>query len=346
MMTGSTRGKALAFFLGLGLVTPLILSAHAADQALIDAAKKEGQVTWYTAQIIPQIVRPIAELFEKKYGIRVTYVRANAAEIALRVTNEAKAGKIQASIVDGTQTSVILKKAGLAMKWVPDVNLPKELFDPEGYWVANNLYVLTPGFNTNLVPKGTEPKTFQDLLDPKWKGKMAWNTSPSSSAGQGFVGAVIHAMGEDKARPYLAQLAKQNITGLSVSGRQVLDLVIAGEYPIALEIFNNHAVTSARLGAPVSWIKMEPALLVYSAMSVLKDAPSPNAGKLLIDYIVSLEGQKVFADAGELPVHPDVPPKDPTLRPDGVNFKATFLSPEELDKQLPRWTDLYNEYFR
>ena len=219
---------------------------------------------------------------------------------------KAKAGQVQASVFDGTGATVALKRENLVEKWVPDADLPKNLFDPEGYWVACNYYINTPGFNTNLIPRGTEPKTFEDLLDPKWKGKMAWNVQPSISAGQGFVGSVLIAMGEDKARAYLAKLAKQNIAPLQVSGRQVLDLVIAGEYPIGLQIFNNHAFISASKGAPVDWIKMQPPLITYSVMSVPKGAPNPNAGKLLIDYIVSLEGQKIIADAGELPVHPGV----------------------------------------
>jgi ABC-type Fe3+ transport system substrate-binding protein len=174
---------------------------------------------------------------------------------------------------------------------------------------------------------------------------MAWNVQPSISAGQGFVGSVLIAMGEQKARAYLAKLAKQNIAPLQVSGRQVLDLVIAGEFPIGLQIFNNHAFISASRGAPVDWIKMQPPLVTYSVMSVPKGAPNPNAGKLLVDYIESLEGQKIFADAGELPVHPGVKPRDPTLIPDGVNFKGTFLTPEELDRNLVPWTKIFDEYF-
>jgi ABC-type Fe3+ transport system substrate-binding protein len=320
--------------------------SFAADSALIDAAKKEGHVTWYTVQIIQQIVRPIAEGFERKYGIHVDYVRANSAEISLRVIAEAKAGRVQASVVDGVQGSVILKREGLVMKWLPDVDLPKRLFDPEGFWVACNFYVNTPGFNTDLVPKGTEPRTFEDLLNPKWKGKMAWNVQPSISAGQGFVGSVLISMGEEKARTYLSALSKQNITPLKVSGRQVLDQVISGEYPIGLQIFNNHAFISANLGAPVDWIKMQPPLVTYAVMSMLKDGPTPNAGKLLIDYIVSEEGQRIFAAAGELPVHPAVKAKDPSLIPDGQSFKGSFLTPEELDRNLPAWTKVFDEYFK
>src|SRR5262249_65226 len=263
--------------------------AFAADAALVEAAKKEGHVTWYTVQIADQIVRPIITGFEKKYGIRVDFVRANSAQVALRISNEAKAGQGQASVFDGTASAVALKHENLVEKWVPDADLPKHLFDPEGYWVACNYYINTPGFNTNLIPRGSEPKTFEDLLDPKWKGKMAWNVQPSISAGQGFVGSVLIAWGEEKARAYFAKLAKQNIAPLQVSGRQVLDLVIAGEFPIGLQIFNNHAFISASKGAPVDWIKMQPPLVTYSVMSIPKRAPSPNAGKLLLNYTVSPE---------------------------------------------------------
>jgi ABC-type Fe3+ transport system substrate-binding protein len=321
-------------------------AALAADAALIAAAKKEGKVTWYTVQIVDQIVRPVIEGFERKYGIHVDYVRANSIEVSLRLINEAKAGNVQASVFDGTGATVTLKQENLVEKWVPDTDLPKHLFDPDGYWVACNYYINTPGFNTDIVPKGTEPKTFEDLLDPKWKGRMAWNIQPSISSGQGFVGSVILAMGEEKARAYFAKLAEQKIAPLRVSGRQVLDLVIAGEYAIGLQIFNNHAVISAARGAPADWIKMQPPLVSYAVMSVPKGAPNPNAGKLLIDYIVSEEGQQIFAKAGELPVRPGIKLSDPTLVPDGKTFKGTFITPEELGKQLPIWTKIYDEYFR
>ena len=321
-------------------------AAIAADAALVEAAKKEGRATWYTVQIADQIVRPIISGFERKYGIHVDFVRANSAQLSVRLSNEAKAGQVRASVFDGTGATVALKRENLVEKWLPDADLPKHLFDPEGYWVACNYYINTPGFNTELVPRGSEPKVFEDLLDPKWKGKMAWNVQPSISAGQGFVGSVLIAWGEEKARAYFAKLAKQNIAPLQVSGRQVLDLVIAGEFPIGLQIFNNHAFISASKGAPVDWIKMQPPLITYAVMSVPKGAPSPNAGKLLIDYIVSLEGQKIFADAGELPVHPSVKLRDPTLVPDGVAFKGTFLTPEELDARLVPWTKIFDGYFR
>ncbi len=252
------RRSALVFALFLGVAG----RAQAADQAMIDAAKKDERVTWYTTQIIDQFARPAAEAFEKKYGIKVDYLRTDSSELALRIVNEARAGKVQADIFDGTSPTPALKREGLVKQWIPPSAelLPPQYRDRDRYWAATNLYVLTPGFNTELVPKGTEPKTYQDLLDPKWKGKMVWNSAPQTSAGPGFIGTVLADMGEDKGMDYLRALAKQNVTSVKVSARQVLDQVIAGEYSIALQIFNNHAVISAQQGAPSAWIPMNPAL--------------------------------------------------------------------------------------
>jgi ABC-type Fe3+ transport system substrate-binding protein len=322
--------------------------ACAADQAMIDAAKKEGQVVWYTTQIIDQFARPAAAAFEKRYGIKVSYVRANSNEVALRVLNEAKAGKMQADVFDGTGATASLKKEGIVAKFIPEnaKRFPKEYIDSEGYWVATNLYVLTPGYNTELIRKGTQPKTFQDLLDPKYKGKIAWNSTSSSSAGPGFVGIVLETMGEEKGIAYLRDLAKQQPTGLAVAARQVLDQVIAGEYAIALNIFNNHAVISAAKGAPVDWIPMDPALGVLSVISVTKDAPHPNAGRLFLEFLMSEDGQKIYRDAEYLPVDPNVPPKDLALRPDGVKFRAIYKTPEDIDREMPRWAEIFKSIFR
>ena len=323
-------------------------AAHAADPALIAAAKKEGQLTWYTTQIVNQFARPAAEAFQKKYGVRVNYIRADSNEVTLRIQNEGKAGRVMADVFDGTGATAALKSNNLVAKYIPDSakRLPSRYIDKDGYWVATNLYVLTPGFNTELVKKGTEPKTFEDLLDPRWRGKIAWNSSVTPSGGAGFVGVVLSHMGEEKGMAYLKQLSGQRITGLQVAARQVLDQVIAGEYAIALNIFNNHAVISAAKGAPVSWVPMEPALAVFSCLSLTAGAPNPNAGKLFIDFLMSEEGQKLYRDAEYLPVDPAVPPKDPSLRPDDNTFKAVFMTPEEIFDNLPKWGAIYKDIFR
>ena len=342
--------KASRFLLGVVAAALLaVRPAHAVDQSLIDAARKEGTVVWYTTLIVDQLVRPVAAAFEKKYpGVKVSYVRNNSTETAVKIMNEAKAGKMQADVFDGTNTSTVLKKVNLVEAWKPDSakDWPADVADPAGFWVATNVYVLTPGYNTELIKKGTEPKTFEDLLDPKWKGKMVWNGSVSTSGGPGFIGNVLHVMGEDKGMAYLQKLSAQKIVNLDVSARQVLDQVIAGEYPMALQIFNHHTVISAKKGAPSDWIKMEPATVVLQVASVAKGAQHPNAAKLLLDYLVSDEGQAFFRDADYLPASPRVPAPDPTLKPEGGHFQATVFSPDDVEDSMPKWKQVFDRYFR
>ena len=339
----------IAGLIGIAVIVAAhVLPAAAADAELIAAARKEGRVTWYTTQIVDQLVRPAAALFEKTYGIQVDYIRADSNDVTLRILNESQGGRVLADVFDGTSSVASLKPKNLVLRWTPDsaARLPPEVRDPEGYWVGSNLYVLTPGYNTDLVAPGTQPKTFGDLLDPKWKGRMVWNSGVASSAAAGFIGLVLKTMGEDQGRAYLRDLAKQDIAGVRVSARQVLNQVIAGEYAVGLAIFNNHAVISAEKGAPCTWIPMSPAMTVLSVLSVMKGAPHPNAAKLLVDFLVSEAGQKLYRDADYLPVDPAVPPRDPSLRPDGDKFRALFFTPEQVVADMPHWMDIYNEYFR
>ncbi|HEY2230092.1 MAG TPA: extracellular solute-binding protein [Xanthobacteraceae bacterium] len=322
--------------------------ALAADPALIAAAQREGQVTWYTTQITNQFGRPAMEAFQKQYGIRVNFVRADSIELAARMVNEAQAGRLQADVYDGTATAPVVKRAGLALKWLPERarQWPPEYRDPEGYWAATNLYVHTPAHNTNLVPKGSEPRAYGDLIDPRWKGRMAWATHATSSGALGFIGTVLAEFGEEPGKAYLRQLARQDIIQLGGSARTVTDQAIAGEYPVVLQIFNHQPVISARRGAPIEWIPMSPAMVVLCVTGVTKEAPHPNAGKLLVDFFVSDQGQKLFRDVDYIPVDPDVPPRETALRPDGKRFRGIFFSPEQSDAAMPHWLEVYNEIFR
>ena len=323
-------------------------AARAADAALIAAARKEGAVTWYTTQIINQFARPAAELFEKKYGVKVNYVRSDTGEMVIRVMNEAKAGRLQADVIDGTSSVPALKREGLTAKFIPENarRFPAQFIDAEGEWVAGNFYVHQPIFNTDLVKKGTEPRSYEDLLDPKWKGKMSWSSLTSSSSAPGFVGIVLMHMGEQKGMDYLRKLAAQNITPVNFAARQVVDQVMAGEYPLTLQAFHHHAVISGGKGAPVQWIPFEPAMAVLSVIAVTRDAPHPNAARLFTEFLVSPEGQQLYRDSDYIPVDPAIPARDPKLKPETGGFQAIYLTPEQLLDGLPKWGAVFKQVFK
>ena len=319
----------------------------AADQSLIDAARKEGSVNWHTTQIVNQFAKPAAELFERKYGIKVDFVRSDPGAIVLRVMGEAKSGRMQADVFDSAPAVSALKAEGLALRWVPDgaSRFDKKYVDSEGYWTATNFYVLTPAFNTELVKKGTEPRTWDDLLDPRWKGKIAWPAQLTTAGAAGFVGLVLTELGEDKGMAFLHKLALQNITPMNVTARQVVDQMIAGEHQVSLQIFNHHPVISAQLGAPVDWIPMSPAFEYASPVAITKGAPHPNAAKLFVEFLVSPEGQALYRDADYMPIDQSLPTKVSALRPDGVKFRSIWFTPEAIEAQGARWMKIYKDVF-
>ncbi len=330
------------------LLVSTSLQAQEIDPRMIEAARKEGSVTWYTTLIISQFVRPAAEAFEKKYGVKVNAIRMNTEDVILRAANEAKAGRVQVDVFDGTSTVGPLKKLGIVAKYTPPsaARLPKQFIDKDGYWVATNYYVYTPALNTDLWPEAKRPKTFADLLDPQYKGKLGWSSLSSTSSAPGFVGTVLMAMGEDQGMDYLRKLAGQNIVPVKLSARAVVDKMIAGEFAIALQTFNHHSVISANKGAPSRWFPLDLAMINVSVEGISKDAPRPNAARLLVDFLVSPEGQRLFKQADYLPVDPDIPPNDPGLQPERGGFKAFMQTPEEVDERLPRWQKIASELFR
>jgi ABC-type Fe3+ transport system substrate-binding protein len=341
------RRSALIILLALGVLVPCS-TGRADDAELIAAAKKEGKVVWYTTLIVNQVIRPLKAAFEKKYpGIELQYARADESPTAAKILEEGVAGRVQADIFDGITSMVPLKRARLLASYTPATagQYPGELKDPEGYWNALLLYVFTPGINTTLVPKDQAPKTYRDLLDPRWQGKMAWN--PGSIAGAiGFVGNILTSMGEERGMEYLAALAGQRVVNVEASSRAILDQVIAGEYAIGLMSFNHHTVISAQKGAPSDWLKLEPVPVALDAAGILKDAPHPNAARLLLEFLTSEDGQRVLQKADYLPALASVPAMKPGLRPEDGGFKATFFRPDETYDRIPHWMKVVNDLFK
>ena len=323
-------------------------AADAADPALIAEARAEGKVVWYTTLILQQLGAPIAEAFEKKYGIKVEATRNDPGETALRLINEHRAGNMQADVFDASFAPTAMVSEGVLAKYQPasTANWPRELLDPRGYWTAHRLTIITPGYNTSLIKPEEAPKTLPDLLQPKWKGRMAWGINPGVTAATGFIGLILQEYGDEKGMEYLRALARQDITGLKISARAVLDQVIAGEYPMALQILNDNAVISRKKGAPVAWIPMNPAFATVSVVSVTAKARHPNAARLLADFIVSEEGQAIARDHDYIPVHPAVGAPEADMKPDGSRFRSIAFSPEQVDAGMPKWRKIFEDLFR
>jgi ABC-type Fe3+ transport system substrate-binding protein len=359
--TGSmARGVALllAAILAVALLADVSWGATVEDIALLQSAdrqklliagaKKEGKVMFYTGLIVDQVVRPLKEGFEKEYPfIQVDFFRGNSENIARRVLAEYQAKRYDVDVVSGSAATSMVQRAGFMQRFYSPhlAEYPPELKDAKGFWGSTNLYFMTLGYNTRNVKASDLPKTYEDLLQPRWKGQMMWSTSRGSGAPQ-FIGNILLTMGQEQGKAYLQKLKAQNIAKSTASARQILDLVIAGEYPLAVQIFNHHAYISKAAGAPVEWQPLEPVTATINTIGLAKYAPRPHAALLFLDFLLSKKGQKIVQLSNYLPAHPEMPALQADLKPGGGRFnKANYIDPDVLYDQGNEWVDYFQNQF-
>jgi ABC-type Fe3+ transport system substrate-binding protein len=325
-----------------------LLKGAERQKILVEGAKKEGKLVWYSTLIVDQLVRPVKAAFEKEYPfVQVDFFRGNTERVVQKAVSEHQAKRYDVDILDGTTSPTLANKAGIMQRFYSPYlgEYPADLKDSQGIWGATNLYFLTVGYNTRMVKPNEVPKTYDDLLNPRWKGNMIWSTSRGSGAPM-MIGNILLSMGSESGKAYLQKLAKQSIAKSTASNRQILDLVIAGEHPIALHIFNHHALISRKAGAPVDWQPIEPVTATFNNTGLVKNAPHPHAAMLFLDFVFSKRGQKVFQDVDYLPSHPEMPAKQADLKPGGGRFKrATFVNPDVQYEKGNEWIDFFQREF-
>jgi len=321
------------------------------EQLLLEGARKEGQVVIYSAAIVNQALRPMAEAFMKKYPfIKLTYWRGDTEEIVAKLSAEVRAKNVVADLVEGTGVGELAVEAGLTVPFsTPATDVLPEMYrDPRGNWVSTRVSYFGIAYNTKLVPADQVPKTYDDLLDPRWKGKLAWRIGTSSGTPL-FLTNIRLSRGEDKAREYFEKLAQQKVINFgSGSARTLVDRVIAGEFAIALNIFAHHPLISKAKGAPVNTQLLEPTASTAGTMIVPRGVRHPYAAMLLADFILSQEGQSIFAKAEYFPVRPDVAPLE-TLAPvvpKTAGVKELFVSSEQLNRYNDSSQKIFDELFR
>jgi ABC-type Fe3+ transport system substrate-binding protein len=327
-----------------------IFAAHAEDQPaadLVGKAKQEKEVVYYTELIVDQIVRPLAAAFDRKYGIKVTYWRGDSQAASLRLSIEHKAGRTIADVWSLASAVGPLIDGGIVDRVATESSavLPAEFRDPNGYWVATNVIVIGMAVNSDLVAAADRPRSYEDLLAPKWRGQLVWKPNDVTGA-WGFIGNVLAFMGEERGIAYLRKLSGQNIAQIATSTRAILDSVIGGEHAMVLGVSAHNTEISRKAGAPVVWLPLDQAWATLHTIGVTRGAPHPNAARLFVDFALSREGQEVFRDAGYLPARSDVLPLTPTLRPQEGGFKANVFPPEAVDRNLAHWSDIYAAIFR
>jgi ABC-type Fe3+ transport system substrate-binding protein len=321
------------------------------EEKLIEGAKREGQVVIYAALIQNQAMRPIAEGFGKKYPfVKLTTWRADSEAIVQKAAAEVRANNIVADLIEGTGAGEEAVEADVAQPYyVPAVaGFAPAYRSAAGLWAPTRLSYYGVAYNTKMVPPDRAPKSYEDLLDPQWKGKIAWRIG-SSTGTPLFLTNLRLAWGEEQAMAYFDKLKDQKIVNFGAgSARTLVDRVIAGEYAIALNIFAHHPLISKGKGAPVNSRLMDPVASTAATMSVVKGLHHPHAAMLLADYILSKEGQGILARAEYFPVDPDVAPL-PSLAavvPRIAGVPENFVGPDKLIKYTDRSEEIFQKLFR
>jgi ABC-type Fe3+ transport system substrate-binding protein len=215
-------------------------------------------------------------------------------------------------------------------------------------WTPTRLSYYSIAYSTRLVPPNKVPKSYDDLLDPQWKGKMAWRIG-SASGTPLFITNLRLAWGEEKAKGYFEKLKEQKIVNFGAgSARTLVDRVIAGEYAIALNIFAHHPLISKAKGAPVNSQLLDPTASTAATMGVVKGAKHPYAAMLLIDFILSKEGQEILSSAEYFPADPAVPPLAPLtgVVPKTAGVPENFVGPDKLVKYTDSSEEIFRQLFR
>lgn len=323
--------------LGFALIF-LIPVAGRTDSNWVDAAKKDKEVTIYTTAST-HVVNALINSFKEKYPfIKVGLYRAGTQKLITRIMAEANAGKHFADVyyLKGTELNLLREKEMLMKYESPEAkNYRKDFKDSHGYWTYNYVLYRAIAYNTNLVSPQEAPKSYEDLLDPKWKGKIGL-----PMARYEWFATMCKGMGEEKAVAYFKKLVAQDLqynNGLTLNG----NLLAAGEFSI-LAMNGSHTIENLKdKGAPVEWFYAKPTAVDTTGPAISVNAPHPNASKLWVDFLLSKEGQLEMRKFHYVTTHPDVSPDPPRLMaPEGTTVEF-----EDLYKHLDYYTKLYKTIF-
>jgi iron(III) transport system substrate-binding protein len=237
----------------------------------------------------------------KKYGIKVRSWRASGEAVLKRVLTETRAGRFEADIVETGQSQMEALHREKLLQRVSSPHhrdLMPQAIPSHKEWVGTTLNVYVQAYNTEKIKKEDLPKTYQDLLDPKWKGRLGIEAED-----QAWFATLMQVLGPDKGRKLFTDIVASN--GVSVrKGHSLLaNLVASGEVPLGLTIYHYAPGLLRQKGAPIDWFIIPPAIAQLVPMGLLKSAPHPHAAVLFYDFLLSQEGQQILAERDNIATH-------------------------------------------
>jgi iron(III) transport system substrate-binding protein len=310
------------------MITPFFIlillgSLACADAAsLEDLAKGDREVVFYSSFNNERLVA-LRDAFQKNYpSVKVNFYRAGSERVMQRILTEAQAGRHAVDVFTAAGFQVqVLKEKGLTAQFIAkDASLYADGFrDPDGHWTAVHSLLNSMGYNSSHVSAADAPRNYDDLLQPRWKGRIGLNIRDAE-----WFANMLKIMGKDKGVAYMRKLAAQRL-GLQEGHNLLAQLLSAGEFHVIVNSFAHILAREKAKGAPVQWVLVEPVITYIDPLAVALNAPHPNAGRLFINFVLSKEGQSILAAQGAIPSRTDIEPQ--VLRiPKGTRLAPSDLS--------------------
>lgn len=327
---------------GVASAQPFASMAEAANYTgadriarLAEGAKKEGLLSIYTSAQSDDM-GALTAAFEKKYGIKVTIWRASSEKVLQRTLTESQANRhtVDVAETNGPELETMHREKILqAIKSPVLTELIPAAIRPHGEWVGTRLNVFTQAYNTKLVKKEELPKTWEDLLHPRWKGRLGIESEDAD-----WMSGVLSEVGEAKGAKTFKDIVATNGVSVRKGHTLLTQLVASGEVPLALTVYNYKAEQLKSKGAPIDWFVIGTAIARPNGIGVLKKAPHFHAAVLFFDFELSQEGQSVLASRDFVPTNKNV---DTPLN----KMALKIVDPKVMLDEDAKWTKLYEETF-
>jgi iron(III) transport system substrate-binding protein len=309
----------------------------AADPKIVEAAKKEGKLVAYVSMLTENATALLAE-FKKKYPfIDTSLYRANTQKLLPKIQLEARTQQHQADVISATFTIWNeLTRGKLIMKYdSPERSrFPADLKDADGYWNILHLGVQGMAYNTKMVPPDIAPKSYEDLLHPRWRPKQIAMDYRDSS----WMAVILEIMGEAEGIAFMKKLAAKDLY-MRENNNLLTQLLAAGEFPVLANTYLETFAKIQKAGAPIEWVAgRNPIPASTHLLGIYAHARHPNAAKLFVDFLLSREGQSLTANViGTYPANPDV---ESELRKKTAGYRLHPVNP----KMMSRFDEINKQY--
>jgi iron(III) transport system substrate-binding protein len=309
------------------------LSGSDRTQRLVEGAKKEGGLTLYSS-VAPAEIAAILSGFEKTYGLKVNVWKGDSGDILQRALTESRANRNDVDVIEtaGPDMEALHRENLLQKVSSPTLaDLIPGASPPHGEWVTSRMSVIVAAYNTNLISKAQAPTSYDDLTDPKWKGKLGIEAYDSAV----WLMGIARMRGEQNTIDLFRKIVATNGISLRRGHVAIANFVASGDVPLALTAYRNNVNLLADSGAPEQALVLPPLLALPSGIAVARQAPHPYSAVLFWDYFLT-EGQRVLANQENVPSNRAVKEPPPDL---------VFINSAQLLDDGDKWQKLFHDIF-